>query len=185
VISLVVVLAIGGILVYKGFTRGRTGTANSAAGKEAAFQISLGGENAASGNNAAKSSEDGTTVGAYLESLSELNKVAVNQNGVFIFVPRKTDEGASDLTRNALLSAQKTLDSKNIKVGLYTLKTASTDYSAVSFRAQLPAVLVACKGGRMGIVSGEVSENKLLQAFTAASRAGGGCCAGGSKAGCK
>jgi hypothetical protein len=185
VISLLAVLAIGGILVYKGFTRGRTDAQGNAASEDATFPVSLGGERVALENGTAKPAQGGNTVGAVLESLGDLNNVALNQDAVFVFVPGKTDEPVSDPTRRALLSAQKKLDSRKVRVGLYTLDTASPDCSAVSSRTRLPAVVVACRGRGMGIVSGEIDEEKLLQAFTASSRAGGSCCPSGSKSGCK
>jgi hypothetical protein len=43
----------------------------------------------------------------------------------------------------------------------------------------LPGILVMSKGRGMGAVSGEITEEKLLQAYVASSRAGG-CCSGGS-----
>lgn len=127
------------------------------------------------------------TIGELLESINSLNKVALNQDAVFIFIPTKTDEPASEKTNAAVLAAQRTLTSRGIKLGLYTLQASSPDYSAISNQVELPAILVASKGKGMGAVSGEVTETKLLQAFVASSRSGG-CCPSGSGApssGCK
>jgi hypothetical protein len=127
------------------------------------------------------SAEGRPKIGELLESLNMLNKVALSQDAVFIFVPTKTDEPASEKTNSAVLAAQRTLTSKGIKLGLYTLQASSPDYSAISNQVQLPAILVASKGKGMGAVSGEVTATKLVQAFVASSRSGG-CCPSGSRA---
>ena len=191
-ICLVVLLAAAGIIVYKAFSGRQQDGSNTVAGREEGFTTGAVAENAAPGkelpaqdkvepNEATPLARDDTRIGEYLESLSELNKVALDQDAVFVFVPAKKDEVASDTTRTAVRSAQKKLDANNIKAGLYTLQTTSPDYSAISSQVQLPAVLVASKGAGMSAVPGEVTETKLLQAFMAASRAGG-CCPSGSGA---
>jgi len=237
VVSLIVLLAVGGILAYKASTAKENASNDLSAEKASVFamaqaapegaleestQSSTGmkpkeaGRNtnseaqpnvkssleapaprAASGESVtaaqpkrqigqkAQAAKDGRKIGKYLESLSELNEVALNQDTVFIFIPAKKDEAASETTRTAVLSAQKMLNSKGIRVGLYTLQTTSPDFSAMSSQVQVPAILVACKGRGMGAVSGEVTETKLLQAFMASSRAGGCCPSGGSSSGCK
>ena len=194
-ISLVVLLAVAGIIAYKAFSGGRQDASNAVAGREEGFTIAAAAQNATlekessaqdrgEPDKAAPSVKGDTRIGKYLESLSELNKLALDQDAVFIFVPGKKDEVASDTTRTAVLSAQKTLNSKGIRVGLYTLQTTSPDFSAMSSQFQVPAILVACKGRGMGAVSGEVTETKLLQAFIASSRAGGCCPSGDSSSDC-
>ncbi len=126
--------------------------------------------------------KDSRKIGDYLDSLSMLNQVAMNQDAVFIYIPAKTDEPLDSKASDAVLSAQKTLTAKNLKIGLYTLKTSSAEYAKLTSQAQPPSFLVASKGKGMSAVSGEVTETKLLQAFTASSRAGGGC---GPSSGCK
>lgn len=125
----------------------------------------------------------GQRIGEFLESLSTLNKVALNQDAVFIFIPAQKSETADEQTNNAVLAAQQTLKRANITLGLYTLPANSSDYSGISAQVQTPAVLVASKGRGMAAVSGEVTETKLLQAYMASSRAGGcgpsGCGPGG------
>ena len=83
-------------------------------------------------------------------------------------------------------AAQRALKSNKITLGLYTLPNSSPDYSGISAQVQVPAILVACKGKGMAAVSGDVTEQKLLQAFVASSSAGGcgpsGC--GPSSGGC-
>lgn len=117
-------------------------------------------------------------IGERLESMSDLNKVAMSQDAVFIFVPGSGTESAAGQTQEAVRAAQKALTSKSIALGLYTLPTSSPDYPALSKQLSGPAIIVASKGRGMAAVSGEVTEDKLLQAFVASSRAGG--CGGSS-----
>jgi len=120
-----------------------------------------------------KNSKAVSKIGEYLESLSDLNKVALSQDAVFIFIPREKDEAVKDQTKDAVLLAQKTLKTNKINLGLYTLPVSSPDYPMISAKVQAPAILVASKGKGMAAVTGEVTESKLLQVFTATSRAGG------------
>ena len=195
-ISLVVLLAVAGIVVYKVFNGSQQDANNADAGEKEGFAIAAAAQNATleKGSSAqggsdpdetAPSAKDNTRIGKYLESLSELNKVALNKDAVFIFIPAKKDEAASETTRAAVFSAQKTLNSKGIRVGLYTLQITSQDFSSILSQVQVPAILVACKGRGMGAISGEVTETKLLQAFMASSRAGGCCPSGGGSSGCR
>ena len=193
VVSLIVLLAVAGIFIYKAaaakdyasnYTAAKDGAAFAFAEPapstvpEAATQPS-----AAATPDAAKA---GQKVGEYLESLSDLNKVAVSQDAVFVFIPAPKNDLADDKTNAAMLAVQRTLKSSNITLGLYILPTRSPDYSGISAQVQAPAILVACKGKGMAAVSGEVTEAKLLQAFVAVSSAGGcgpsGC--GPSSGGC-
>ena len=131
----------------------------------------------------------GKKIGENLESLSALNKVAMNQDAVFIFIPALMGALPDEKTSAAVLSAQRALERSKITLGMYTLPVSSPDYAGISTQVQAPAILVACKGKGMAAVSGEVTETKLLQAFMSSSSAGGcgpsasGC--GPSSAGCK
>lgn len=176
-ISLVVLIAVIGVLVFK------ASNAKSFSAKSLDFSNAQTGPAAMLGADAqasksVESSTAGQKIGESLESLKLLNKVALSQDAVFIYIPAKSDEPAASKTNDAILAAQKALKAKNIALGLYTLPVSSSDYSAISAQVQSPAILVACKGKGMVAVSGDVTETKLLQAFTASSRAGG-CGAGG------
>jgi hypothetical protein len=208
-------LAVGGILVYKASSGQLSASSSGTAKGGSVFAVAQAAPNAMPGVEAQLSSvtqqnkteksavpEDkpmakngtkaeltkgGKKIGEYLESFSALNKVALNQDAVFVYIPAKRDEPVGSKTNDAVLAAQRTLKSNNIALGLYTLPTSSPDHSAISAQVQTPAILVATKGKGMAAVSGDVTEAKLLQAFVASSSAGGcgpsGC--GPSSAGCK
>ena len=180
VVSLIVLLAVASIFIYKAVAAKDNAAGNTAAKDGAAFAFAQPAPKAmpeAATQPSATATPDaakaGQKIGEYLESLSALNKVAVNEDAVFIFIPAPKSELADDKTNTAVLAAQRTLKSSKITLGLYTLPTRSPDYSAISVQVQAPAILVASKGGGMAAVSGDVTETKLLQAFMASSRAGG------------
>jgi len=184
-VSLIVLLAVAGIFIYKAVAAKDSVSDNTAATGGEAFAFAQpapsatpGAETQPSGTATPDAAKAGQKVGEYLESLSALNKVAINQDAVFVFIPAPKSDLADAKTNTALLAAQRTLKSSKITLGLYTLPTSSPDYSGISKQVQAPAVLVACKGKGMAAVSGDVTEQKLLQAFVASSSAGG-CGAGG------
>ena len=192
-VSLIVLLALASIFIYKAAAAKNNASNNTAAKDGAAFAFAQPAPSAmpeaatqSSPSATPEATQAGQKVGEYLESLNALNKVALNQDAVFVFIPAPKNDLASDKTNTAVLAAQRTLKSAKITLGLYTLRTSAPDYSAISAQVQAPAILVACKGKGMAAVSGDVTETKLLQAFMASSRAGGcgpsGC--GPSSAGC-
>ena len=87
VICLVVLLAICGIFVYKAKSARQTTQDNT----KTAFAAPI--LNQATGQEpAVKSVEGKKNVGEFLDSLASLNKVAINQDAVFIFIPAKGNE---------------------------------------------------------------------------------------------
>ena len=176
VICLIVLLAICGIFVYKT----KSAKQSTPAITETAFAAPI--ANQANGlEPAVKSVEDQEKVGEFLDSLASLNKVAVNQDAVFVFVPAKGNETVRKETIDAIASAEQKLKSSGIRIGLYTLQfSPSKEYASIAAQLTLPGVLVMSKGRGMGTVSGEITETKLLQAYVASSRTGGCCPAGSS-----
>jgi hypothetical protein len=177
VICLIVLLAICGIFVYKAKSAKQITPANT----ETAFAAPI--VNQATGQEpAVKSVEDKKKVGELLDSFASLNKVAVNQDAVFVFVPAMGEETVAKETIDAIASAEQKLKFNGIRVGLYTLRfsSPSNEYANIAAQLTLPGMLVISRGRGMGAVSGEITETKLLQAYVASSRAGGCCPAGGS-----
>jgi len=122
---------------------------------------------------AAKATEDKKMLGDFLDSFSSLNKMAVNQDVVFILIPDKDDTTVKKETSDAVIAAGKTLKSRGLKLGLYTLKMDSPDYENYSVQAVgLPCILVLSKGHGVEAVSEDITEETLLQAYVASSTAG-------------
>jgi MYXO-CTERM domain-containing protein len=113
-----------------------------------------------------------------LGALNELNTVAADTMGVFVFLAAKNDPPIKAPLAQ-MRSAAKMIEAQGQKVGLFTLKTDSRDYAQVASQVAVPCVIAMVKGRGMVPVSGEITESKLVQGFVAASSAGGGCGAGG------
>jgi len=169
VICLIVLLAICGIFVYKA-TSAKQGAPTIT---ETAFAAPI--VNQATGQEpAVKSVEDKKNVGEVIDSLASLNKLAINQDAVFIFIPANGNEIVKKEVLDAIASAEQKLKSSNIRIGLYTLQfSPSKEYASIAAQLPLPGMLVMSKGRGMGSVSGEITETKLLQAYVTSSRAGG------------
>lgn len=120
-----------------------------------------------------------------LGALAELNTVAMEMAGVFVFLPGKNDPTAQ-VPAAQIRAAAQTIEPKiQGQIGIFTLKTGSPDYIQLAGQMTVPGVLAMVKGRGMTPVSGEITEAKLVQAFVAASSAGG--CGGGGcgPSGCK
>lgn len=185
VVCLLVLLAVGGILVYKvklakQITQAVTETSFAAPSANEAAPPAIDKQEPAV-NPAAV--EDKRRIGASLDSIGSLNEVAANQDTVFIFVPAKGSDTVNKETTDAITSAEQKLKSKGLRIGLYTLETSSPDYADLAAQLTLPGMLVMSKGRGMGAVSGGITETKILQAYVASSRTGGGCCPSGGGGG--
>jgi hypothetical protein len=200
VLCVIVLLAVVGVFIYKNNTQ-KNNSNNQVSQNSPAFAVAAAGSSvkaeatpvtaktetttvatvAESKTIEKKADEPSRKIGVYLDSLSSLNKVALSQDAVFIFIPASKNEVADETTTKAVNSVQQTLKAKNINLGLYTLPSSSADYATLATQVQAPAILVACKGRGMAAVSGEITETKLLQAFMASSRSGG--CGGSSGCG--
>jgi len=176
VICLIVLLAICGIFVYKA----KSAKQSAPAVTETSFAAPI--ANRTDGQEpAVKSVEDKKIAGEFIDSLASLNKVAINQDAVFVFIPANGNETISKETLNAIASAEQKLKSSGLRIGFYTLRfSPSKEYANIAAQLTLPGMLVMSKGRGTGVVSGEITETKLLQAYVASSRAGGCCPAGGS-----
>jgi len=111
-----------------------------------------------------------------IAALSELNAVAGDTVGVFVFLPGKTEETATMPTA-ILEGAARTMEPqlRGGKIGIFTLRVDSQDYEQVASQTTVPGVLAMVKGGRMVPITGDITETKLIQGFVSASSEGGGC----------
>jgi hypothetical protein len=124
------------------------------------------------------------SVGQSIASLSELNTVAAANNAVFVYVPGQ-DGASGNPPLAALESAAGRIGAQGYKTALFTLRAGSHDYTQLTAQMSVPGVLALVKGKGMSVVSGEITETKLIQGFVAAASAGGcgpggcgptGCC---------
>lgn len=113
-------------------------------------------------------------------ALSDLNALAADTGGVFVYLPGK-NEPPIKAPLAQMRSAAKTIGAQGQKIGIFTLKTDSPDYAQVAAQMPVPGVLAMVKGRGMVPVSGDITEAKLIQGFVAASSASG---CGPASAGC-
>ena len=180
-------LAIIGILAYKATVAGGNMTDAVASANTGGFSFAQLGQQSQAADDSRPAAPtnpeepadvgempEAKTFGVTLDSLGDLGEVAEEQDAVFIFIPGREDDPAENPPVAAALAAQKTLERNKVALGLYTLPRESSDYAEIAEQVGAPAVLVARKGMGMNAVTGKATEQKLLQAFVAASAAG--CC---------
>lgn len=114
-----------------------------------------------------------------VESLWDLNSVAGDTFGVFVFLPGRGETAAS-APMAQLQSAVRIIESqlRGGKIGLCALKEGSRDYEQLARQMAVPGVVAMVKGGGMSATWGDITETKLVQALVAASGLRG-CGAGG------
>jgi len=112
-----------------------------------------------------------------IAALAELNTVAVANDAVFVYIPGK-DGSPGNPPVAAMKSAASRITSQGHKVALFTLQAGSRDHEQLMAQMSVPGVLTAVKGRGMSAVSGDITEEKLIQGFVAAgnvSCGAGGC----------
>jgi len=177
IICLIVLLVICGIFVYKAKSAKQSAPTNT----EAVFAAPVVNEQ----KPVAKAVDDKKRVGEFLDSLASLNKVAANQDAVFVFIPARGNDLVGKAITDAIASAEQKIESTGVRIGLYTLQSGSQEYANIAAQLTLPGMLIMSKGRGMGTVSGEITETKLLQAYVASTRAGSCCPSGGGSPSCK
>jgi len=116
-------------------------------------------------------------------SLADLNTVAAANDAVFLYVPGK-DGSSSNPPAAAMQSAAGRIGAQGYKIGLFTLKAGTRDHEMIAAQMAVPGVVAGFKGRGMVPISGDITETKLIQAFVAASSAGGCGPSGCGPAGC-
>ena len=172
----VVVLVAAGVMVARAVVKNNSTADTSASTGFAALPAAV-----QSSSNGVATVVDTDAV-KEINALSELNTVAKDMDGVFVFLPCKTNAAVKE-AKAQIRSAAQTIERKmKGKIGVFTLKSGSRDYEQVASQIAVPGTLAMVKGRGMAPVSGEITEAKLVQAFVTASSAGGGC--GSSSGGC-
>ncbi len=96
-------------------------------------------------------------------------------NASFVFLPEKgRAPTASSLA--AVAGARQTLEARfDIKVGVFSLAPGSRDYEEVCTKTQPPPMVAVVKTGAKKAIGGELTQEKVVDAFMSAVAAGG-CC---------
>jgi hypothetical protein len=121
--------------------------------------------------------------GEPLKDMASLNQVAAQKNAIFMYLFEK-GRGADEAVKRQIEQAAGKAQFGGMKMALYTLDASSKDYAKITSQVPAPCVLAMVKGGGISVVSGEITEGKLLQAIVAASRPSG-CGPGCAPSGCK
>ncbi len=176
----VVVLAAAGIVLARSFVKQSNSTTDQTPQAFAAIPTQ---ENA----TAKEATSDGTELalwGPELDSLASLNEVALEIDAVFILVSGENQQGTQDII-SEIEAATKKVRARGNRISAFSLKKDATDYEELAKQFSVPSVVAMVKGCGLNAVSGEITEEKLLQAYVTASRAPSGCCSpGAGPAGC-
>jgi len=167
-VCLIVAAAVCAILIFKLTSTGQQKNAQGTAADGFSALPAL--ENKGPVTNS--SSQQGGS-GAPIAAISDLNRVAGTLNTVFVIVLGKDNAPLNKETTTLLTSVERTLNAKGISTGIFTLQSSSPEYPAVAAKVAPPGIAVLSKGGSIGLVSGGISEAKLMQAYVASTRNGG------------
>jgi hypothetical protein len=113
--------------------------------------------------------------GKAIRALAEMDTLASEMNAVFVVVPAKDAEPTTaDLA--AIEGAKRSLEARfEIKIGLFTLLPGSRDYGELAGQMSLPGVVAIVKTGVRRCISGELTQDRIVEGFMVAVGAGG-CC---------
>ncbi|NIA16287.1 MAG: hypothetical protein GWP08_19675 [Nitrospiraceae bacterium] len=113
--------------------------------------------------------------GESIQSLGDLNEKAIDKDGVFVFLAGQNASKNREVV-SVIEKGVATLRGRNINMGVFTFEEGSSEYANLAKQVAPPCVLAMAKGRGASAVSDDITESKLMQAFVAASSAGGGCC---------
>ena len=119
--------------------------------------------------------------GKELATLADLNTLAAEADGVFVYLPGKETDTANGAPTSHMEAAAKTIKAQGVTIGIFTLKTDAPEYKQLASQMAVPGVIAMAKGRGMVPVKGDVTESSLIQSFVAASSTGG---CGPSASGC-
>ncbi len=122
--------------------------------------------------------------GKTLTGLADLNKVAPDQDAVLVYLPQKGQAPTASVKQQILEAARKA-QAGGTRMACYTLDANSKDYAQITSQRPAPCVLAMAKGHGTNVVSGQITEQKLLKAVVTASNSSGCCSSGCGTSGCK
>ena len=183
IVCLLVAVAATGVLARSVMLKAENGTAPASTAFAA---IAVAPSPAAS--PAAKATEKAASPlwGEPLKEMSALNKVAIQKDAVFVYLPKKGQESDESVRRQIENAAEK-IQSKGTKMAIYALDSDSKDYAQITSQTKAPCVLALVRGLGASAVAGDIVEDKLIAAVVTASRPASSCCpsGGGASKGCK
>jgi hypothetical protein len=181
IVSAIVLIAAGALVtraVIKNYNTDNVKTATSFASFPVVTQATTLATNKISNNQESLAMPE-------IASLSDLNMVASETDGVFVLLDGKNEPLIQSHLAQIRSAVQMIESQGHVKIGIFRLKTGSGDYEQVVMKMAMPGVLVMAKGRGMSAVSGDITDQKLVQAFVTASSTGGCCPSSSGTGGCK
>ncbi len=172
-----IVLAVAGVMVVRAMIKSNGASFQTSA---PAFASPAASQTPSTNSGTAAPAVESSVVTS-IGAIAELNTVAAKLDAVFVFLPGKEGISANP-PLTPMQSAARTIESKGLKCGLFALKAGSRDYNQIAAQMSVPGVLAMVKGRGKSVISGDITETKLVQGFVAASSAGG--CSPSAGAGC-
>ena len=115
--------------------------------------------------------------------VQELNAIFTNHDLIFVILPGNDSNSANTLA-DRISDATAIIEARHTSVGTFTLSASDPEFSITTERlaiTQLPAVLVMSTSGNGAIITGDITEEKLLQTYVVVTQP---VCAPGSSSGC-
>ncbi|MHC4748510.1 MAG: hypothetical protein ACYTFW_01415 [Planctomycetota bacterium] len=137
------------------------------------------------GNRTANTSPPTESFRADLASLALFNSEGAEQKAVFILLADESG-GLDEKTFQQTEQAASRITSKGTPIGTVTIDSKSDDYALLTKNFSIdsfPSVVIMVKGAGSAVVSGQITEARLLEAFVEASTAGP-CCPGSDPSCC-
>jgi len=118
-----------------------------------------------------------------LDWAKEVKTTFSNHNVVFVILPEEVQGSVTDTLRNRISDASAKIEAQGSLAGTFTLDPSNPEFSTTLKRlalAQLPAVIALSDTGNGAIVTGDITEGRLLQVYVTISQPvcapGSGCC---------
>jgi hypothetical protein len=120
--------------------------------------------------------------------VKELNAVFTDHNLIFVILPGK-DSNLNDTLANRISDATTKIEARHTIVGTFTLSASDPEFSVTTERlaiAELPAVLALSTSGNGAVITGDITEGKLLQTYVVVTQpvCAPGCNTGSGSSGC-
>ena len=131
------------------------------------------------GNRTANNSSQMDPIRADLASLTLFNSEAAGHEAVFLLLSDESGKPAEKVLKQMEQAASK-ITAKGTSIGTFTIDSKSDDYAMLTENLSInsfPSVVTVVRSCGYSVVSGQITETKLLEAFFEASTASP-CCPG-------
>jgi hypothetical protein len=120
--------------------------------------------------------------------VQELSTIFTDNDLIFVILPGNDGNSTNTLT-NRVSDARAKIEARHTSVGTFTLSASDPEFSVTTERlaiTELPAVLALCISGNGAVITGDITEGKLLQTYVTVTQpvCAPGCDTGSSASGC-